>query len=145
MKLTLSGRVAIVFTLCSMLVGAVAHRHIAWDGMVMGRGGSKIRGLMEMVGGKVAGTTSVEVTYSGDTPGATRSWHVHRGSCAKGAAILGIANAYTPLRVDAKGAVAAKATLRVTLPDSGSFYLDIHESPVAGAKLVACGELLLAE
>ena len=34
-----------------------ARRHVAWDGMVLGLGGSKIRGEVEMVAGKVAGTT----------------------------------------------------------------------------------------
>lgn len=135
----------VLLTASSALSAGVPRPHVAWDGMVMGKGASKIRGLMEMIGGKVAGTTSVEVSYSGDTPNAMRAWHVHRGSCAKNAAVLGSAGAYPPLRVNAKGAVEAKATLRVALPDSGNFYLDIHESANATGRVVACGELLLAE
>jgi len=124
--------------------GAV-RRHIAWDGVVLGLGGSKIRGDVEMVAGKVAGTTAVEVTYAGDAAGAVRPWHVHVGSCAKGGPVLGAASAYPTLRVDGKGAATGKATLRLVLPDSGSFYVNIHESAAAMTKIVACGDLLLEE
>ena len=135
----------IVLLVASSAAADVVRRHIAWDGMVMGKGTSKIRGLIEMVGGKVAGTTSVEVSYTGDASNVTRSWHVHRGSCAKAGRMLGVVTAYPLLRVNATGAVKAKATLRVALPDTGSFHLDIHESSGATGTVVACGELLLEE
>jgi hypothetical protein len=35
--------------------------------------------------------------------------------------------------------------LRLALPDSGSFYVNVHESASAMAKIVACGDLLLEE
>ncbi|WP_411280260.1 hypothetical protein [Gemmatimonas sp.] len=124
--------------------GAV-RRHIAWDGVVQGLGGSKIRGEIEMVAGKATGTTAVEVTYARDAAGAVRPWHVHVGSCAKGGPVLGAASAYRALRVDGKGAAKSKATLRLVLPDSGSFYVNVHESAAAMSKIVACGDLLLEE
>lgn len=136
---------ALLLTLTSSLAAATISRHIAWDAVVAGKGGSKIRGPAEMVAGKTDGTTSVELQYTGDTPGATRPWHVHVGSCAKGGAILGAAKAYTALEVDAKGAVKGKATLSVALPESGNFYVNIHESPTNMGKIVACGDLMLAD
>jgi Cu-Zn family superoxide dismutase len=135
---------ALLLTLSSSLA-AMSLRHIAWDGMVQGKDGSKIRGLIEMVGGPAKGTTSAEVQYTGDTPGATRAWHVHAGSCSKSGAVLGSAGAYPALKVDAKGATKTKTTLRVQLPESGSYYIDVHDSPTNLGKLVACGDLLLAE
>ncbi|QJR34630.1 hypothetical protein [Gemmatimonas groenlandica] len=122
-----------------------AGRHVAWDGMVMGVGGSKLRGEVEMVAGKTPGTTAVEVSFARDAAGAIRPWHVHVGSCAKGGPVLGAASAYPVLRVDGKGAAGGKATLRLALPDSGSFYVNVHESSSAMAKIVACGDLLLEE
>ena len=145
MNRSTSTAVALLLTLSASLAAAAGARHIAWDGMVQGRGASKIRGLIEMVGGKVTGTTAVEVQYTGDAPGAARAWHVHVGSCAKGGAILGGANAYQSLTVDAKGAAKGKATLRVPLPESGSYYVNIHESSTSMGKIIACGDLLLAE
>ena len=129
----------------SSSLAAMGVRHIAWDGLVQGKDGSKIRGLIEMVGGTAKGTTSAEVQYTGDTPGSARAWHVHAGSCNKAGAILGAASAYPALKVDAKGAIKAKATLRVQLPESGSYYIDVHDSPANPGKIVACGDLLLAE
>jgi len=145
MKHSTSAATALLVAVTSSIAAAATVPHIAWDGMVMGRDGSKIRGLIEMLGGPTKGTTVAEIQYSGDTPGASRSWHVHAGSCAKGGAILGVASAYPALRVDGTGATKAKVTLRVALPESGSYYVDVHDSPQNAAKVVACGELLLAD
>ena len=119
--------------------------HVAWDGMVLGKTGSTIRGLTEMVGGKEKGTTAVSISYKGDVPGATRPWHVHTGSCKKGGAVFGSATAYAALTVNAAGAAEGKGTLRVALPDSGEFYVNVHESPTKMGAVIACGDLLLEE
>lgn len=137
--------VALLLVGGSSLARGAVRRHVAWDGMVLGINGSKIRGEVEMVAGKTPGTTAVEVTYARDAAGAVRPWHVHVGSCAKGGPVLGSASAYPVLRVDAKGAAEGKATLRLALPDSGSYYVNIHESSAAMSKIVACGDLLLEE
>ena len=129
----------------SSLANGAVRRHVAWDGMVLGVGGSKIRGEVEMLAGKTPRTTAVEVTYARDVAGAVRPWHVHVGSCAKGGPVLGSSSAYPALRVDGKGAAEGKATLRLALPDSGSYYVNIHESAAAMSKVVACGDLLLEE
>lgn len=59
--------------------------------------------------------------------------------------MFGDAKAYTPLRTDAKGAAQGKATLRLALPDSGYYYVNVHESATQMGKIVACGDLLLEE
>ncbi len=136
---------ALLLITSSSLVYAATVRHVAWDGMVLGKGGSKIRGLTEMVGGKVKGTTAVSVSYKGDVPGATRPWHVHIGTCKKTGAILGGARAYTPLTVQPSGAAEGKSTLRLALPDSGEYYVSIHESLATMGTVIACGDLLLED
>lgn len=129
----------------STRAGAVARRHIAWDGMVRGIGSSKIKGLVGMVGGAVAGTTAVDIKFAGDIAASRRPWHIHRGSCAKGGPIFGAAKAYSPLQVSAAGTAEGKATLRLSLPDSGYFYVNVHESAAKMGSIVACGDLLLEE
>lgn len=131
--------------LSSSLAYGLVRRHVAWDGMVMGKNGSKIRGVIAMEAGKTVGTTSAVVKYAGDIAGAVRPWHVHVGSCAKGGAVLGAATAYTPLIVNTKGAAEGNSVLRLALPDSGEYYVNIHESAANMGKIVACGDLLLAE
>jgi len=145
MKTYVTAAAALLVVASSSLLYAATMPHVAWDGMVLGKAGSKIRGLTEMVGGKVKGTTAVSVNYKGDVPGATRAWHVHIGSCKKGGAIFGGATAYTRLTVNAAGAAEGKATLPVTLPDSGDFYVNVHESPTKMGTIIACGDLLLED
>ncbi len=136
---------AALLTVSSSLAWAMATRHVAWDGMVMGKDGSKIRGLIEMAGGKVSGTTAVSINYKGDTPGAVRPWHVHIGSCKQGGRVLGNAAAYPVLTVKADGSAEAKGTLQLALPDSGNFYVNVHESAAKMGTVVACGDLLLED
>lgn len=133
------------FWLATSAAVGLLHRHVAWDGLLLGKNGSKIRGVVGMVAGKSAGTTAVDVKYARDVAGATRPWHVQVGSCEKPGPVFGPASAYPLLRVDAKGAVEAKAILRLALPDSGEFYVNIHESSSSMGKIVACSDLLLEE
>lgn len=136
---------ALLLIVSSSLAYGLARPHIAWDGLLVGKGTSKIRGPIEMVGGKVLGTTLVTVNFKGDIAGASRPWHVHVGSCAKAGPVFGGAASYAPLRVSAAGLAEGKATLNVALPDSGSFYVNIHESASKMGSIVACGDLLLEE
>lgn len=131
--------VLLLATSSSLAYGVV--RSGQWTGMVMGNGASKIHGTATMKAGKDAGTTEVMVSYTGDTPNTTRPWHVHMGSCAKAGGVLGGAKPYTPLLGDAKGAAESKAMLPVALPDTGSYYVNIHESSTAMGTIVACGDL----
>jgi hypothetical protein len=123
----------------SMAYGVV--RSGQWTGMVMGTGSSKLHGTATMKAGRDANTTEVTVSYTGDTPNTTRPWHIHVGSCTKAGGVLGGAKSYTPLLGDAKGAAESKAMLPVALPDTGSYYVNIHESSTAMGTIVACGDL----
>jgi hypothetical protein len=87
------------------------------------------------------GKAQVTLTLTGDTPNTTRPWHIHIGSCAKGGGVLGGGTSYTPLAGDAKGAGSSKAALAAAFPDSGSYYVNVHESATAMATIVACGDL----
>jgi len=67
------------------------------------------------------------------------------GTCAKSGAILGGASIYPAIKVDAKGTGSAKLTLPIVFPDTGVFYLSVHESAKQMSKVVACGDLVLEE
>lgn len=122
----------------SIAYGLVLHG--SWSGMVMGKDDSKIHGMATMKEGK-DNTTEVVVKLTGDTPSTTRPWHVHVGSCTKAGAPLGGGKPYSPMVGDAKGAAEGKATLALALPDTGSYYVNIHESSTNMGKIVACGDL----
>ena len=142
MKRSTITSIMLILTASSSLAHAMTRLHDSWDGLIVGKNGSKIRGVASMAAGKTDGTTLAEVKYKGDRAGVTRPWHVHIGSCAKGGPVLGDASAYSALRVAATGDAEGKATLRLALPDSGRYYVNIHESPTNMGTIVACGDLL---
>lgn len=85
--------------------------------------------------------TDVEVKLMGDVAGSVRPWHIHMGSCEKSGGVFGGGRSYTPITIDGKGDGTSKVTLAVALPDTGSFYVNIHESSANMSKIVACGDL----
>ncbi|MCA0377129.1 MAG: hypothetical protein LCH84_15905 [Gemmatimonadetes bacterium] len=145
--MTWSRRAALCAVLlsCGALMAARSVPHLAWDGMVLGKGKSKIRGDVSMEGGKTPRTTIVSVAITGDTPASVRGWHVHRGSCAKPGRIFGAAQNYVALRVGRSGEAQAMASLRVAVPDTGEFYADVHEGALRPGAVIACGDLLMEE
>ena len=112
-----------------------------WMGAITGKDGAKTTGTAMMMAGKSANSTEVSVDIKGETAGVTRPWHIHSGSCAKGGGVFGGGRAYTPISIDEKGSGSSSATLAVALPDTGSYYVNVHESAANMSKIVACGDL----
>ncbi len=139
------GGATLLLVACASVAWAMHARHLAWDGMVLGKGASKIRGLITMEGGAIAGTTRANISYKGDVGGATRVWQVRAGSCARGGGVLGDVRAYAPLRTSATGVAEGGATLKSALPDSGEYFVGVYASSKRSAAMIACGDLLLEE
>jgi hypothetical protein len=112
-----------------------------WAARLAGREGRKVTGAATAKPTADGTGTLVTVTLDGDTPGATRPWHVHTGSCRQSGGVVGGGRAYTPLVVDAKGQASGTATIPVPLADSASYYVNIHDSAAAMGVIVACGDL----
>jgi superoxide dismutase, Cu-Zn family len=126
---------------------ALAYRHIEYSVTVTGLSGSKIRGsgLITPAAKPSDKKTAVNLKFEHDVAGADRPWHIHHGTCAKPGIILGGARIYPAIKVDAKGTGSANLTLPIVFPDTGDFYLSIHESATNMSKVVACGDLVLEE
>lgn len=132
--------VATALTLTSSIALArTAQSH--WMASIKGKDGAVTTGTAMMMAGKTANTTEVSIDMKGETAGVTRPWHVHTGSCEKGGGVLGGGRAYTPMSIDEKGNGSSSATLAVALPDTGSYYVNVHESATNMGKSVACGDL----
>lgn len=112
-----------------------------WMGTIAGKDGSAITGSGQMNAGTDAATTVVDVTLKGDAANSVRPWHIHIGSCTRPGGVFGGGRSYTPITIDASGNGSSKATLPVALPDTGSYYVNIHDSSANMAKIVACGDL----
>lgn len=127
----------------SVALALTLHGH--WMGTITGKDGAATTGMVMMMAGKDAATTEVTVQLKGETVSVVRPWHIHTGSCAKGGGVFGGGKSYTPITIDDKGNGSSKATLAVALPDSGSYYVNIHESGTNMGKIVACGDLAKGE
>lgn len=112
-----------------------------WSATLVGRDGRKVSGSATARPTSDGKGTEVAVTIDGDTPGATRPWHVHSGSCAQSGGVVGGGRAYTPITIDAKGKGSATATVPTALADTAIYYVNIHDSAAAMSIIVACGDL----
>lgn len=132
----------VALAIASSAAVAMSPIHLEWEGKLAGKDGSKITGEATMKEGEDGKSTVVELMLVGDENGATRPWHVHVGSCAKGGGVFGGGKSYTPVATSG-GHGMSKATLPVAVPDTGSYYVNIHESASNMGKIVACGDLTM--
>lgn len=135
--------VAAALAATSSVALAVALPAMSWSAKIAGTEGGAITGDATMKPTADGKGTEVSVMLMGDAAGATRPWHVHIGSCAKKGGVLGGGAAYTPITVDASGHGMTKATLALPSPDTGSYYVNIHESAGNMGKIVACGDFAM--
>ncbi len=106
-----------------------------------GKDGRKAHGSATVAPTKDGTGTEVTVTLADDTPGATRPWHIHTGSCEKSGGVVGGGRAYAPIVISDKGQGTGKATLAVALADTATYYVNIHDAAQAMSIIVACGDL----
>lgn len=90
-----------------------------------------------------ADTLTAQIQISGAKPGATVSWHIHRGSCTDKGAILGVEDAYPELKVGPDGKATGGVTLAGALPAQGEYSIAVHKS-TADMTVVSCGGLKAA-
>ena len=90
--------------------------------------------------------TTIRVTLSGDRPGATRPWHIHRGPCNRDEGVVAATGAYQSIVVDSRGEGSATATLVAPLTPGVRHVVEVHDT-TAGTALgvIACGTLTEAE
>lgn len=104
--------------------------------MLMPPSGARSPAGMAMVTG-----TTVQVTLTGDTPGAVRAWHIHKGSCGHDEGIVGDAAVFPTFTIGTDGKGMARATLAAPLPAGASYFINVHASPRDHKTIIACGAL----
>ncbi|WP_411279912.1 hypothetical protein [Gemmatimonas sp.] len=129
----LVGNSAVLFALARPITDYVA--------TLAGQEGRKVHGTATVTPTKDGTGTEVAVTLTDDTPGATRPWHIHSGSCVKSGGVVGGGRVYTPIAINDKGQGAGKATVPVVLADTATYYVNIHDAAAAMGIVVACGDL----
>ena len=103
-------------------------------------GAMQVRGTAQwMRDGNTASTVTVAISNA--TPGGVHPWHIHVGHCGENGPIVGSAAAYSPLTVNDKGQASATAHLDMSLPVSGTYYVNVHASAANLGTIIACGNL----
>ena len=96
-------------------------------------------------GSMMRGNSSVEtramLSLFGAAPGSTHAWHVHLGTCGNDRGILGSPELYTPVVAGSDGRGDINITLPFTTPNSGEFYIDVHDSQSSASRIIACAPL----
>ena len=110
-----------------------------WEGQLSPQNNSGIVGAV--AARSAVATTGVSLSIAGATSGARHPWHIHRGTCGSGGAIVGDAGAYPVLQVGGNGQASASADLDVALSEDGQYYVNVHRSPQDLGTIVACGQL----
>jgi hypothetical protein len=104
-------------------------------------GAVDIKGSATLAPGASPKTSIATVSISNAPPGGDHPWHLHQGRCGDNGEIVGPASAYPMLSVGSDGHASAKATLPITTPTSGNYYVSVEASPTTPQTILACGNL----
>jgi len=112
---------------------------LRFSGQVLATGARQMRGSAGAT--TIGSETEVVVSITGGASGGQHPWHLHRGACGSGGAIVGSAGAYPVLRPDAGGRANETANLTVALSRGQRYHVNIHESSQDLGNILACAEL----
>lgn len=86
--------------------------------------------------------TLAHIEIANSLKGGRYPWHVHVGHCGLDQGVLATeADAYPVLKVGGDGKAKADADLRLPVPRTGQYYVDVHASPTNMQTVIACGNM----
>lgn len=121
---------------------SAATAEIQWTATLQPVGGSSVAGSAMLMPGGGNTESSVNVSVTGSTSGASHPWHLHRGSCSNDMGIVGSPDAYPMVGIGADGSGRVMIGLPLAIPTSGNYFVSVHRSAQDMAQ-VACGNLTM--
>jgi hypothetical protein len=113
-----------------------------WTATLKSEGGSTVAGTATLGPGSSAGTSVATISITGGKAGASYPWHIHMGKCGSGG-VFGGGSSYKPVKIGSDGTGTSTADLKVGVPSSGDYHVNVHGSATNLAP-VACGDLSMA-
>ena len=104
-------------------------------------GAVQMKGSASMTPGSSMSKTAVSLNLSNASPGGVHPWQVHRGQCGADDGVFGPADAYHAIKIDNEGRASAAATLPLSMPTTGLYYVSVGASAANAETIVACGNL----
>ena len=90
---------------------------------------------------KNGAATDLSLTIANATPGGVHPWQVHRGQCGTDDGLVGAASSYPSIKIGSDGRGSALATIAMTTPTTGSYFVTLLASNVNSETVLACGNL----
>lgn len=122
-----------------------ANANARWNGTLASPlsllGAVQMKGSASMTPGSSISRTAVSVSLSNASPGGVHPWQVHRGQCGSDDGVFGPADAYHAMKIDDQGRASASATLPLSMPTTGLYYVSVGASAANAETIVACGNL----
>jgi hypothetical protein len=104
-------------------------------------GAVQMNGSASMAPSTKSGNTTVLLNLANATPGGLHPWQLHRGQCGADQGVFGDADLYRAAKVDNDGHASSSATVPITTPTTGSYFVIVRASAANNAMTVACGNL----
>jgi hypothetical protein len=104
-------------------------------------GAVQMNGSASMAPGVKQETTQVVLKLGNTSPGGVHPWAIHRGQCGADEGVFGALDNYAPLHVGSDGTGESSATVALTTPATGSYFVSVQASPGNRDLTVACGNL----
>jgi hypothetical protein len=124
---------------------ADANANARWNGTLASPlsllGAVQMKGSASMTPGSNISRTAVSLSLSNASPGGVHPWQVHRGQCGADDGVFGPADAYHAIKIDDQGRASASATLPLSMPTAGLYFVSVGASAANAETIVACGNL----
>lgn len=104
-------------------------------------GAVQMKGSATMQPSRNSANTDFALSIDNATPGGVHPWQVHRGQCGADDGILGSAGEYKAIKIGDDGRGAVSATVPMTTPASGNYFVTVQASAANPETTVACGNL----
>lgn len=104
-------------------------------------GAVQINGSATMQPGRNNADTDFSLKVANATPGGVHPWQVHRGQCGSDEGIVGSAAAYKAIKVGDDGLGSSNASVAMTTPTYGNYFVTVQASAANPDMVVACGNL----
>jgi len=104
-------------------------------------GAVQMNGSATMQPGQTSESTIFSLNIDNATPGGLHPWQVHRGQCGADEGVVGSTDIYKSIKVGDEGRGKASATVPMTTPTTGSYFVTVSASAANAETVVACGNL----
>ena len=104
-------------------------------------GAVQINGSASMQPGKSIDATTLSLSVTNATPGGVHPWQVRHGQCGADEGVFGPATAYKALKIGDDGKGEAGASVALSTPATGNYFVTVAASAANPDVVVACGNL----